>query len=118
MLAKLVPPRRGRPPKNPTEPRQDTRELLIRTGVAVLTEKGYSAAGIDEILRLAQVPKGSFYHCFASKEAFGRVLIAAYAAYFARKLDRWLLDAGTSPLQRLHNFISDAQKGMGRHGFR
>lgn len=109
---------RGRPPKNPIEPRQDTRELLIRTGVAVLTEKGYSAVGIDEILRLAQVPKGSFYHCFASKEAFGQALIAAYAAYFARKLDRWLLDADTPPLQRLHRFISDAEKGMERHGFR
>ena len=118
MLATSPPRRRGRPPKSLAEPRQDTRELLIRTGVAVLTEKGYSSVGVDEVLHLAQVPKGSFYHCFASKEAFGRVLIATYAAYFANKLDRWLLDPGTPPLQRLHNFISDAQKGMGRHGFR
>lgn len=109
---------RGRPPKHPAEPRQDTRELLVRTGVAVLTEKGYSAVGIDEILRLAQVTKGSFYHCFASKEVFGQALIAAYAAYFARKLDRWLLDADTPPLQRLHHFIRDAQLGMQRHDFR
>lgn len=110
--------RRGRPPKNSTEPRQNTRDLLIHSGLAVLTEKGYCAVGIDEILRLAQVPKGSFYHCFASKEVFGQALIAAYAAYFAHKLDRWLLDAGTPPLQRLHHFISDAEKGMERHGFR
>lgn len=118
MSTPVAPPRRGRPPKHPAEPRQDTRELLVRTGVAVLTEKGYSAVGIDEILRLAQVPKGSFYHCFASKEAFGHALIAAYAAYFARKLDRWLLDADTSPLRRLHHFIDDATQGMQRHGFR
>ena len=117
MTTLLAPRRRGRPPKHPSEPRQDTRELLIRTGVAVLTEKGYSAVGIDEILRLAQVPKGSFYHCFASKEAFGQALIAAYAVYFVRKLDRWLCDAGTPPLQRLHNFIRDAEQGMQRHGF-
>lgn len=114
----LVPPRRrGRPPRNPVEPRQDTRELLVRTGVAVLTEKGYSSVGIDEILRLVQVPKGSFYHYFDSKEAFGHVLIAAYADYFARKLDRWFLDAATPPLQRLHHFIDDAREGMRRHGF-
>lgn len=109
--------RRGRPPKNPTEQRQDTRTLLVRTGVAALTEKGYSAVGIDEILRQAAVPKGSFYHCFESKEAFGQALIAAYADYFARKLDRWLLDADTPPLQRLHHFIADATQGMARHGF-
>jgi TetR/AcrR family transcriptional repressor of nem operon len=118
MQPSTAPRRRGRPPKHLAEPRQDTRALLIRTGVAVLTEKGYSAVGIDEILRQAAVPKGSFYHCFESKEAFGQALIAAYADYFARKLDRWLLDAETPPLQRLRRFIDDAEKGMARHGFR
>lgn len=118
MQPSTAPRRRGRPPKHLTEPRQDTRALLIRTGVAVLTEKGYSAVGIDEILRQAAVPKGSFYHCFESKEAFGQALIAAYADYFAHKLDRWLLDAEAAPLQRLRRFIDDAEKGMARHGFR
>lgn len=118
MQPSTAPRRRGRPPKHLTEPRQDTRALLIRTGVAVLTEKGYSAVGIDEILRQAAVPKGSFYHCFESKEAFGQALITAYADYFARKLDHWLLDAETPPLQRLRRFIDDAEKGMARHGFR
>lgn len=117
MHATALPRRRGRPSKNPDAQRLDTRTLLIRTGVAVLTEKGYSAVGIDEILKLAQVPKGSFYHCFESKQAFGQVLIAVYADYFARKLDRWLLDADTPPLQRLRHFIQDATQGMARHGF-
>ena len=113
-----APRRRGRPPKHAdAATRVDTRTLLIRTGVAVLTQKGYSSVGLDEILRLAQVPKGSFYHCFASKEAFGQALIAAYASYFARKLDRWLLDPSVPPLQRLHHFIDDAIHGMARYDF-
>ncbi|PJI96125.1 TetR family transcriptional regulator [Acidovorax sp. 69] len=110
--------RRGRPPKNSDVPRQDIRALLIRTGVAVLTEKGYSSVGIDEVLRAVQVPKGSFYYYFDSKEAFGQVLITAYADYFARKLDRWFLDTAISPVQRLRNFIQDATEGMARHDFR
>ncbi|MDM7950543.1 TetR/AcrR family transcriptional regulator [Hydrogenophaga sp.] len=114
----LLPRRRGRPPRDASVPRQDTRELLVRTGVAVLTEKGYSAVGIDEILRIAQVPKGSFYHYFDSKEAFGQVLIDAYASYFAHKLDRWFLGVPVPPLQRLRHFIEDAKAGMARHGFR
>ena len=112
------PRRRGRPPKNLDVTRQDTRAQLIRAGVAVLTEKGYSAVGLDEVLRAVQVPKGSFYHYFDSKEAFGQALIAAYADYFARKLDRWFLDAATPPLQRLRHFIDDAKAGMARHGFK
>lgn len=110
--------RRGRPPKDAGGSYAETRSLLIRTGLAVLTEKGYSSVGIDEILRMVAVPKGSFYHYFPSKEAFGQVLITAYADYFARKLDRSFLDATHSPLQRLRNFVEDAKQGMAKHGFR
>lgn len=112
------PRRRGRPPKDAGSSYAETRELLIRTGLAVLTEKGYSSVGIDEILRMVAVPKGSFYHYFPSKEAFGQVLIAAYADYFANKLDRCFLDTAHSPLQRLRNFVEDARQGMSKHGFR
>ena len=54
-----APRRRGRPPK-PREDISDTRELLLRAGLEVLTEKGFAATGIDEILRRVGVPKGSF----------------------------------------------------------
>lgn len=74
--------------------------------------------GIDEILTAAGVPKGSFYYYFASKEEFGGALIAAYASYFARKIDHWFMDETRLPLQRLLDFIEDAKAGMARHGFR
>ncbi|NDY93760.1 acrylate utilization transcriptional regulator AcuR [Ideonella livida] len=110
--------RRGRPPRQRPEGDEDTRALLLRTGLAVLTEKGYSAVALDEILRLAQLPKGSFYHCFASKEAFGQALIQAYAAYFAQRLDRSFLDTRLTPLARLRHFVDEAQRGMARYGFK
>lgn len=118
LAARPYPRRRGRPPKDAGGSYAETRSLLVRTGLIVLTEKGYSSVGIDEILRTVGVPKGSFYHYFPSKEAFGQVLIAEYADYFARKLDRCLLDAAYSPLQRLRNFVEDAKQGMAKHGFR
>ena len=109
--------RRGRPPR-PEPGYGASRDALIRAGVALLSEKGYSATGLEEVLRSAGVPKGSFYHYFASKDAFGIVLIDTYAAYFARKLDRWFLEEGAPPLQRLRNFVADARAGMARHAFR
>ncbi len=113
-----LPRRRGRPPRQ-GEPRQDTREQLLRAGVASLTEKGFVATGIDEVLRSVGVPKGSFYHYFASKEAFGAELIDRYGAYFSKKLERHLRDE-THPahLDRLGAFIADAQAGMARHDYR
>lgn len=108
--------RRGRPPKELVGFSQ-TREALVRAGVATLTEKGYSATGIDEILKSVNVPKGSFYHYFDSKERFGAELIDRYAEYFARRLDRFFLNDKRSPLQRLKDFMADAGAGMERYNY-
>lgn len=108
--------RRGRPPKDQAG-RNETRQALLNAGVVALTEKGFSATGIDEILRSIDVPKGSFYHYFKSKEAFGAELIERYANYFAAKLDRILLNEARTPLQRLTDFFEDAEHGMQRFDF-
>ena len=113
----VLPRKRGRPAKDEGDHRA-TREALLNAGVAVLTEKGFSATGIDEILKSVGVPKGSFYHFFGSKEAFGAALIARYDEYFVRKLDRFFLDEARSPLDRIDAFFADAERGMKRFGFR
>lgn len=110
-------PRRGRPPKSRVD-EADTRELLMRAGLEVLTEKGFAMAGIDEILSRVGVPKGSFYHYFASKEAFGLALIERYASYFAYKLDSHFGNEALAPLARLDAFVADAVSGMERYDFK
>lgn len=112
-----IPRKRGRPAKAVGDYRE-TRETLCRAGVAALTEKGFSATGIDEILKSVGVPKGSFYHFFASKEAYGSELITLYARYFVRKLDRFLLDESLTPLKRIEAFCEEAERGMQRFEFR
>jgi TetR/AcrR family transcriptional regulator, transcriptional repressor for nem operon len=112
-----LPRKRGRPPKVEGDYRE-TRTLLLRAGVAALTEKGFSATGIDEVLKSVNVPKGSFYHFFDSKEAFGAELITLYNDYFVRKLDQFLLDDSQTPLRRIDAFCLDAERGMERFGFR
>jgi len=106
----------GRPPRQHQDG-LDTRDALIRCGVEILTEKSFASTSIGEILNRLDVPKGSFYHYFDSKEAFGVEVIDRYAAYFARKLDRQLNDRTVAPLQRIANFIADAGRGMEKHDF-
>lgn len=110
-------PRRGRPPKVARE-HGETLELLLRCGMEILTEQGFAATGIDTVLKRVQVPKGSFYHYFDSKEAFGQAVLQRYADYFARKLDRCFGDLSVSPLGRLSNFVEEAKVGMARYQFR
>jgi TetR/AcrR family transcriptional repressor of nem operon len=94
-----------------------TREVLIRCGMELLTEQGFSATGLDAVLKRATVPKGSFYYYFASKEVFGLAVLDAYDEYFSRKLDRWLLNEGRAPVERLVDFVVDASAGMQKHKF-
>jgi len=115
----IAKPRRpGRPPKHARPHDFDTRQVLIRCGVETLTEQGFMATGIDSILKRVNVPKGSFYHYFASKEAYGLAVLENYADYFAKRLDRWLLDESLSPLERLVGFVQDSKASMARHDYR
>ena len=113
----VLKPRRGRPPKVDRQ-FDDTRQALIRSGLEVLTETGYLAAGIDAVIKNIAVPKGSFYHCFKSKEAFGLAVLAAYGDFFAHKLDKFLLDDAVPPLERMAAFVRHAGQGMEKYQFR
>jgi TetR/AcrR family transcriptional repressor of nem operon len=98
--------------------RVDTRTALIRLGTEMCTERGFQVTGIDEVLKRVGVPKGSFYHFFASKREFGEAVIENYAEYFARKLDRVLSDSKRKPLDRLAAFTREAQQAVARYHFR
>lgn len=69
----------------PSLPHPDTREHILEVGEAIILGKGFAAVGLAEILGSAQVPKGSFYHYFRSKEQFGTALLERY-------FDRYLAD--------------------------
>lgn len=94
-----------------------TRDVLIRCGMELLTERGFAGTGLEAVLQRTGIPKGSFYHHFRSKDGFGVAVLQAYDAYFQRKLDRWLLDDATAPLLRIRHFVDDAKRGMARHQF-
>ena len=54
------------------------REALIFTAAKLIHEKGYNNIGIKAILDEMNIPKGSFYHYFKSKEELGLSIIDLY----------------------------------------
>ncbi len=58
----------------------DTREHLLATGEQLCLRLGFTGMGLSELLRTAGVPRGSFYHYFRSKEAFGVEMLKRYYA--------------------------------------
>lgn len=83
---------------------QSKAEYLIDKGMEILWSKGYNATSVNDIVKAAEVPKGSFYFYFKSKEDFA---VKAIEEYFDRQLsiiDKILGDASKSPKTRIIEF--------------
>jgi TetR/AcrR family transcriptional repressor of nem operon len=93
-----------------------TRESLIEVGLRLIQSGGYTATGINQILEAAKIPKGSFYHHFATKDEFVMEVIRRYAAGEGERLERLLDDPDIAPLKRLRRYFRDLIATYGRRG--
>ncbi|XYI01077.1 TetR/AcrR family transcriptional regulator [Sorangium sp. So ce1128] len=84
----------------------DVRQHILEVAKPLLLRKGFTAVGLAEVLAAAQVPKGSFYHYFGSKEAFGEAVLEAYFADYLARMDALLAQPGTGA-QRLMVYFRD-----------
>jgi len=84
----------------------NTRDRIIETGAEIIHRKGFNHTGIQEILKAANVPKGSFYNYFKSKEDFGLQIIDYFSAHFTRIAKKTLEDTSVSPLNRLYGLLT------------
>lgn len=89
-----------------------TRDKLIETGAELIGQHGYNATGINAVLKTCGVPKGSFYHYFSSKEAFGLAVIDKFAAAYDAQLAEILEDATIPALERLRRYFAAGRDYM------
>jgi TetR/AcrR family transcriptional repressor of nem operon len=82
-----------------------TKRRLLDVGLATLLERGYNATGIQDLLVATSVPKGSFYHHFASKEDFALQVVDRYVAEVHSLLDQTLGDVDRAPVERVRAFF-------------
>jgi TetR/AcrR family transcriptional regulator, transcriptional repressor for nem operon len=95
---------------------KSTRDHLIDVGLDLMHRHGFNATGLTDILQAADVPKGSFYHFFDSKEEFAAAVLERYAAQRAEHSAAALSDATTSPRKRLKRYFGDLVRIAGQHG--
>ena len=69
------------------QPIPDVRQSILDVGQRIMAGKGYAAVGLNEVLAAADVPKGSFYHYFPSKDAFGKALLQSYFDTYLAEID-------------------------------
>lgn len=79
-------------------------DYLLDKGIEALWCKGYNGTSVNDIVKAADVPKGSFYFYFDSKEDF---VVKALNRYFNKMFapaEEILNAVSVGPKQRLINF--------------
>ncbi len=86
------------------KPAQETRQHILDVAKALMTQKGYTAVGLAEVVAAAGVPKGSFYYYFKSKEEFGQALLQEYFDEYLAKIDA-LMETPDPAISRLMTYF-------------
>ena len=82
-----------------------TKDRIVEAGSSSIAAKSFNGCGLKEILDLADVPKGSFYHYFKSKERFGQALLEDYFTDYLAGLDTLMQTPGLSGRDRLLRYF-------------
>lgn len=74
-----------------------TRQLLLDAALAVIGDKGYSAATVDEIVEVAGVSKGVAYYHFKSKADMAASILEEGMGILVEEFERSAADAPDAP---------------------
>ncbi len=78
-----------------------SKDDIVLAGLDIILSKGFNATGVEAILKQANVPKGSFYNFFSSKEEFGLAIIDRYVSDSAALFVPILSDESLPPMDRV-----------------
>ena len=87
--------------------KKDTINNILEVGTDLILKNGYHNIGLNKILKEANIPKGSFYYYFKSKEDFGLQVIKYYSKKSLALLNSYLTDDSKSHKERIVSFFED-----------
>ena len=85
---------------------KDTRSHILAGGRSLTARQGYAGVGLNALLKAADVPKGSFYHYFPSKEAYGCALLDDFVDQYRQDLGATLLDEAQNARERFLGYFA------------
>lgn len=93
------------------------KERLLRQGMRSFYASGFHGTTVDAILAASGVPKGSFYHHFGSKDAFGLAVLDRYMHMQLDALANWSDDETLSTTEKLTGYFDALTQAFVRSGF-
>ncbi len=87
-----------------------SREDIIEGGIQLFSIHGYQGTGVQQILKSLDIPKGSFYNYFKSKEDFAIEAVELYGGEGMKKHKIALTNKSLAPLARIIKRMESTQK--------
>jgi len=87
--------------------KRDNIHRALETGVKILSQKGYHNLGLREFLENAEIPSGSFYYYFKSKEDFAAKVLQHYGDKVAEYFTMRLLESESPYNERLETLFKE-----------
>ena len=81
--------------------RVHNKDDIVQVGLDLVLSRGFNATGVEAILKQANIPKGSFYNFFSSKEEFALAIIDKFVAARVEVLYPIFSDQSLPPLERV-----------------
>ena len=97
-------------------PEHDTREHLLAIGEQLCLQRGFTGMGLSELLSTAEVPKGSFYHYFRSKEAFGVAMLERYYTVYNLRLQQHFSQGTGTHREKILAWYQETVNWFSQHG--
>ena len=85
---------------------------LIQTGVDLMIANGYHNTSINEVIRQAGLPKGSFYYLYKDKKAFALDAINDYSENLVVTMDKIFADESLSPIEAIRKYYANSIAGL------
>ena len=94
------------------------KEEIFANSIGIIIRKGYNNTGLTEIIKASDIPKGSFYNYFKSKEDYGLQLLDFIADKIFSHIESYKNHTELSPLKQLHLFFDDFLKYYQENDFK
>lgn len=82
------------------------RKDILKEGINLMSQSGYHGIGVMDILKSMNIPKGSFYNFFDSKEAFIIEAIELYGISNLKLIDRLEQIEELNPLEKVKAYFN------------
>jgi TetR/AcrR family transcriptional regulator, transcriptional repressor for nem operon len=94
------------------------RQHIIELAAEVVYRQGFKGTSVENVLEIAGVGKGNFYHYFRSKDELGVAIIGEIERWFSSPVADEIFSHSKSPEQRLTDYIAYLQEQRRRdnHG--